>query len=252
MRNLTKYCCGVLVGLMLAASASADVSFGFSQGTLSATATFKKVSGGLQITLQNTAAGSVEKQENMLTGVFFHLAGITFDTSGNIVKPMLGLTDTPIINPHLADLDTTDGLQDGLDSNFEMGGEWAMEDTGVPVAGANFAVGSVGMDFLLGNDDFVFRGPALDAPDDSPDGINYAITPLGGLGPNPKGNAGKNPLSRGGVVITLFTSDSWNESDIGNVSFNYGTGLNPIPAPGAVLLGMLGLSMVGRLRRRLG
>lgn len=255
MRKITKYCGGLLAAALITASANAGVSFSFTQGTLSARATFEKVGGNLRITLENIAAGTVEKQENMLTGVFFNLAGVTFDAGNltNTVAPSaaaLAHGDGPIVNPDMADLD--DG--DGLDGNGEIGGEWAYEDfqVGVHVPGANFAVGSVGMDFLLGNDDLLFRGPALDAPDDSPDGINYAITPLGGLGPNPKGNAGKNPLSRGGVVITLFTSDSWNESDIGNVSFNYGTGLNPIPAPGAVLLGMLGLSMVGRLRRRLG
>lgn len=249
MRSLSKFCGGVLAGLILAASASADVSFSFDNGTLAAKATFKKVGTNLQITLENIAGGTVEKQENMLTGVFFHLAGVSFDASGNIVKPLLALNDTPIINPLLADLDS-DG--DGLDDNFETGGEWALEDTGVPVPGANFAIGSVGMEDLLGNDDRVFRGPALDAPAASPDGINYAITPLGGLGDDPKGNAGTNPLVRRGVIITLFTSDDWNESDIGNVLFNYGTGLNPIPAPGAALLGIVGLPMVTWLRRRFG
>ena len=80
-------------------------------------------------------------------------------------------------------------------------------------------------------------------------GINFGILAAGGLPTHPKLNDTE-PLIQNAVDIRLTgLDDDFDLTYIGDVLFNYGTDFNPIPAPGAALLAMIGIVMTQRVRR---
>ena len=240
---------GVLVvacAMGVATQARADLVQDFSDGDHAARATFDIVGSQLTIKLENLAASSSVPMD-LLTGVWFQLPDPSI-LSGGTVK-LLG--DAFIINPGTADLDDGDGVE-LIGGERYVSGEFGIE-TGADLAlfpDLNVVIANAGLGDLVGVDDR-FAGQDLDAPE-SPDGMNYGIAPLGGLAADANKPMGELPLIAGGVLITLDYSGSLSLSDIDNVMFNYGTDANPVPAPGAAILAVVGLGVVGLFRRRLG
>jgi hypothetical protein len=236
MRRIAAFTLVNLFALAGVNSARADmVTYSFDNGSLSARTTFREIAGGLEIVLENRATAGARVPTDLLTGVFFSLSGVDFDPL--CVKV---LNTGSIVQPQYADRDPSNP-RDGLDSLFEVGGEFGFEDTGVGIA--DFVIANSGLGNLVGVDDLLFRGENLAGPS-SPDGMQYGITPVSGIAANANLNLKRTTFIGYGVVITLLTDDPFDVADLTDVAFNYGTSKKPyegemeqqvIPAPGALI-----------------
>lgn len=216
-------------------SAWADfVTFtGTGAGGRSASVTFETSGGNLIVTLTNTSTMDVTQSSEVLTAVFF-------SAPGTLTRVSAEVTSGSVVNYETAA---------GTTAFPDVGGEWSYEGN-IDQYGANSGISSAGFDlFGSGNR---FPGADLDPPA-SPNGINYGITSAGddpttgngGL----LGNGGSNPpepLIQNSVTFTLSGWDaSWSLSDIGNITFQYGTSLSEPNVPGVPEPGMLALLGVG-------
>ena len=235
--------------LLIPAGARADSILFSGNGTgedgikLNAAARFSISDNILRIKLQNTGdtSGSTkDKSANTLTGLFFDLpTGITLTP----VKASIAPGD--LLQGNLCDI----GPCNALTTN--VGGEFAGKYHTSPLSGhlGNYGISSSGYIAAV-NGGGNFNGPNLDQPD-SPDGINFGIVaPITASNPFlPKtGNMTDNPLIEGEVVFVMAISGgTLLESQISNVSFQYGTDIkepkfmskikiHTIPEPVALLL----------------
>ncbi|MFN7020481.1 MAG: XDD4 family exosortase-dependent surface protein [Phycisphaerales bacterium] len=231
--------CGALAVALSACSAASAAMLDTSAttGSLSASATFVASGSNLIITLTNTSTADANVPADMLTAVFFDIAG-----------PALSLTRVgAVLAPGSTVINSAVQPAGGV-----VGGEWAYVGglVGAP-HGASHGISSAG--FGLFGPGELFPGPNLDGPL-SPNGVQHGITSASDPGANNNGGASV-PLIRNAVVFTLggLPSGFDPSTRITNVSFQYGTGLDEpnllVPAPGAAGLFGLGLLAIGRRRR---
>jgi hypothetical protein len=236
----------VSVATFLAGSAQALTEFGFSQGDLSARVTFEAVGDTLIVTLENTATADVENPGQVLTGVFFDID----DYAGPLTAVNALLTDAAASSVLFgAGLGTTGFGYHSYAGPGDVGAE-AGYRTGAASQVSWLGDHAIG---LVGMDDFMGEGTRFDGDDShnlqgpvSLNGIEYGIVNSAYTGGGNHPIDGPNALIRSGVVFTFSGFSGFGEGDISNVSFNYGTGLNPIPEPSAALVFSVGLFMVGR------
>lgn len=238
---------------LLAGVTRADVmTVDFNDGTRAAQATFEifDLGGGnseLRIKLQNLTTVGVEIPMQVLTGLWFNIADPT-NLSGGSVWLTAG---SSILNADKADNDPDGDGVELIGGTSYVSGEFGME-TGADVSALfpqyNVAIASVGLDDLLGTDDR-FAGQNLDDPL-APDGFNYGILGASGLASDANNPLFEEPMIVDGVWISVNYAGALALSDITNIAFQYGTEAKPIPVPGAVVLAMVGLGLVGWVRRR--
>ena len=204
----------LLGGFSIQCSADSITVVGSSR-TLSAAATFEQINTtDLRVTLANTSNGDVLIPSDVLTAVFFTLAG----------RPKL----TPVSAVISADSTVLFG---GTDPGGVVGGEWAYRNNlkHTPL-GARDGISSSGLN-LFGPFD-VFPGSNLDA-EASPGGLDYGLTSAGDdptTGNKPV--TGSFPLIKNGVVFILtglpanYVLDA---SSISRLSFQYGTAMQSQP-----------------------
>jgi len=237
----------LVVGLALAcgsASVAGPITFTGSSGSLAASAGFETSGTNLVVTLTNTSAADVLVPTDVLTAIFFDIAGVGALTP---VSAVLGSGSSVFYDP------------DGQPAGGVVGGEWAYKAglVGAP-GGATEGISSSGFS-LFGPAD-LFPGPDLQSPT-SPDGLQYGILSAGDN--SATGNAGV--TGSGGLILNsvVFTLsglpggfDPSADGAITNVSFQYGTALTEpnvpgdggggggtIPEPGA--LSLLGVALIG-------
>ncbi len=238
---------------LLAGVTRADVlTIDYNDGTRAAQATFEifDLGGGnseLRIKLENLTTVGVEIPMQVLTGLWFNIAD-----PANLSTGAVWLTDgSSILNADKADNDPDGDGVELIGGTSYVSGEFGME-TGAAVSALfpqfNVAIANVGMDDLVGTDD-LFAGQNLDDPN-SPDGFNYGILGASGLASDANNPLLEDPLIIDGVWISLNYAGALTLSDITNVVFNYGTDASPIPVPGAAVLAMVGMGLVGWVRRR--
>lgn len=241
---------GVLAFIAAVGPAWSLVTFtGTNNSNLSAKATFDAVGNQLIVVLSNISTSDVLAPADVLTAVFFDYNGLA-----------LALASTSaVLSPGSSVLFGTS------DPGGVVGGEWAYGSglAGAP-NGAKNGISSSGLSPLFGA--ATFPGNDLDGNASSVNGVGYGITSAGDntLTGNQK-VTGSVPLIKSSVTFTLTGLPSgFNLSGIGNVSFQYGTGLDEpnitgdggtgpsgepsVPGPAAAI--PFGVGFLAALRKR--
>jgi len=227
-----------------------SVSFSFDAQGHAASATFVRSGNNLVVTLSNTSTQDVLQPTDLLTAVFFDVAG------------------HPALTPSSAVLTPgSDVLFGKQPVGGNVGGEWAFVGSlsGAPGC-AKYGISATGLS-LFGPHD-LFPGPNLNGPTNV-GGMDFGLL---SSGDNPRtGNkpvTGQNPLISNSVTFTLSGLPACLNFNggISNVWFQYGTSrcepvykysveTSPAPVPEPVMLGTLvmGLGWIAiRTKRRLG
>lgn len=226
---------------------AAFVTFAGASGSLAAAVTFSQSAPGapLAVQLTNTSTSDVLVPTDVLTGVFFTLAGSPALTRTSAVLP----TGSVVVYD-----------ADGQPAGGVVGGEWAYKAglSGAP-GGAQAGLSSSGLG-LFGPPD-LFPGSDL-APPTSPDGLQYGILSAGdNTATGNAGVTGSGGLIKNSVFFTLGTAPGYTlaSTSVSAVSFQYGTALNepnvvaavPAPESGALLgAGLLVLTGFANGRRK--
>ncbi len=235
--------CAAVMACGLAQSASAGVVWSATSGDKAASADFSAASGKLTIVLSNNSMADAMVPTDILTGIFFDIAGSPLS---------LARISVTIPNGQGA-FKIGSGSAGSTDSGNGVGGEWAYKGglSGAP-GSSKYGVSSSGLG-LFGEAD-CFPGTNLQGPG-SPDGVQYGITTKGDNVTTGNGGLSGNALIKYSVVIVLEgVGSNFNLNSISNVSFQYGTDLSEpnlpgTPAPGAVALLGASLAVAGRRRR---
>jgi len=240
----------ILFSLLAPPAKGGPIVFVGSNATLSASVTFQQIGTNLQVTLANVSLKDVKSPSDVLTAVFFTLAG---DPN---LKP---------VSCEVASGSTV--LFGGTDPGGCVGGEWAYKNhlQGTH-SGANEGISACSLNCFNAQDRF--PGSNLEGPL-SPAGLEYGLT---SAGDNPTtGNhlvKGSCALIKDAVVVTLCglpTNYVFDASCISKVYFRYGSsncsgsdlpgrpGSNPggsIPEPSTWALVAISLVPLALLRRR--
>lgn len=234
--------------LMSGTAQATSVTFSGAAGTRSASATFSTIGASLVVALTNTSVSDVLVPTDVLTGVFFSVAG---DPNLASTSAVLASGSTVAFGP--------------APSGGVVGGEWAYKDglSGAP-RGADEGISSAGLG-LFGNP--TFPGSNLQGPA-AVGGMQYGILSAGDN--SATGNApvtGANAFIKNAVIFTLSGLppgfDPAAAGAISKVSFQYGTNLSEpnieggrvvatvVPEPASIVLMGVGVGLViRRLRRR--
>ncbi len=233
-----------LLCVAVLAGSAAAAPWTFSSGTRAGTADFNVVGNDLVITLTNTSLFNTAEPSQLLSAVFFDVAG-----SPSLIPVSGLLTPGSVVVFGTTPADSV------------IGGEWAYSDSAGTLApgGANYGVSATGLDIFGPFDRF--PGPNLSGPENV-GGMDYALLSAGN---QPLvGNApvtGGNPLILNSVTLTLDGLPAGFDpaADISNVWFQYGTDLDEepsylgtlIPEPLTMTATILGLGgLAGYMRKR--
>ncbi|MFO0891499.1 MAG: PEP-CTERM sorting domain-containing protein [Isosphaeraceae bacterium] len=197
--------------------ARADAIYAFSSGSRSASANFSLVNPTtLRITLTNTSSADTLVPTDVLTALYFHLAG----------APTLGKVSAVIAAGSTVFYDS-----DGQPAGGVVGGEWAYK-SGIDVEVGdhhherkyNEGISSTGLGIFGSSNRF----PGLNlAGPSSPGGVEYGLVTAGDDSATGNGGIkGSGGLIKNSAIFTLQVANGFSLSQLGEtVGFQYGTDL---------------------------
>jgi hypothetical protein len=228
------------IALLPIPAMATPITYSFTSGGYGASVEFAQSGSDLIVTLTNTGTADALVPTDILTAVYFDVAGSPSLSRNSAVVPL-----------------TSDVFEIGSGSlhtpgDRVVGGEWAYI---LPPGISSTGLGIFGPGQL-------FPGPNLQGPP-TPDGIQFGISPAGDDVTTGNGGLTGEWLIKNSVVFTLGGYTGNPSADISGVVVQYGTALDepqyvttpfiPAPEPSSVALlalGMLGASAVIRRRRR--
>jgi hypothetical protein len=222
---------------LICPSAQAGFTVSAGGGNRAASAHFDQQGTNLVVTLTNTSTHDVLVPADVLTAVFFNIAGLPTLTP---VSAVLNGGSTVWFDP------------DGQPAGGVVSGEWAYRSNlsgGGLDQSYSAGISSSGFNLFGASN---FPGPDLDDPS-AVNGLNYGITSAGdNMATGNSKVTGGEPLIKNSVVFTLsgLAGFTLTEGSIGDVRFQYGTSLGeghlssprPAPAPSTVALLLAGLA----------
>jgi hypothetical protein len=222
------------IAVMVIAVVGSFLTAGSAKAVLSATGDFSISGGHLILTLTNTSQQDVNVPGEVLTAIFFNIAGNPALTPTSAV---LNTGSTVFLDP------------DGQPVGGVVGGEWAFLQNLNPAQnpfGARYGVSSSGFGVFSGS---TFPGPDLAAPD-ALNGANYGLVSAGYTTAGDNGSlTNSGGVIKNSVVFDLgAVSPDFLIGNIQNAQFQYGTafGESSIPAPdGGMTVQLLGAAFVG-------
>jgi hypothetical protein len=225
---------GLLLVCASATNASASAfTYSFSNTVQSARLDAQVSGSNLIITLTNTSIEDPSTPTEILTGVFFDIAG----------DPTLNALSAAICQGCSV---TGGGL---TDANGGVGGEWAYKSATDLAFGANYGISSTGLS-LFGPKD-IFGGTSFSK--NPPNGLGYGITTTNDKSANNNGGMGV-PLIMNSVVFTFSgVPQGFDPSTaITNVTFQYGTALNELTVaePATLPLLVVGIVFLATYRQK--
>jgi PEP-CTERM motif len=211
--------------------------------SVAASANFTASGNTLTVALSNTGTGTINSAGEVLTAVFFNIAG----------SPLT-------LTPGSALLGTSTVTNGGATGGGNVGGEWGyganlIAGNTLNPAPAYYGISSSGLSDASGNNGIFgqpnFNGANLQNPA-ALDGINYGIVNSTYVNGQGNGGTSNQPLIRNAVTFTLNgLPTGFNANSITNVYFQYGTSSTEtrllgtsVPEPSAEL-GMLCLGGIG-------
>src|SRR4051794_21512826 len=185
---------------------AAPVLFTGNSGALAASVSFDIVGTQLQVVLSNTSTGDVLVPSDVLTAVFFNIAG----------NPLL------IRNSAISGGPTYLGPTNVSGAGTVVGGEWAYLN-GLSQYSANAGISSSGLGVFGPGD--LFPGPNLSGPT-TPNGVEYGLATAGDNPATGNGGILGEELTKSSVSFLLTPVSPFDLSTISSVTFQYGTALS--------------------------
>jgi hypothetical protein len=204
---------GVLTFLTFASSQAGPLTFQGSSGSKVSSATFAQNGSQLIVTVANTSTADVLKPVDILTALFFSLAG------------------NPSMTPVSAMVPNGSSVYFGPSNGGNVGGEWAYRNymQRRPPFGANQGISTASAGGFGKKN--LFPGPNLQGPL-GPSGIRYGLTSKGdNVNTGTKPVTGRNALILNELVFTFdlpgsYSLDSYGDQAISSISFQYGANLS--------------------------